>query len=188
MTGINVAEMGKVLKFLIYKFEEFIIWLDVGNKNEIGIKDDPRDIILSTRKDFPGSTVGKESICQCRRRKRGGFGPWVGKIPWSRKWQPTPVFLPGKFHGQRSQVGYCPWVYKGSDTTEHTCTHQEGWVAIYGDAGTPLEEQVCWGLEVQRCFCLFSFYWTFIIYFWLENTVLFRGGCRRSRGGTSPFF
>ena len=44
--------------------------------------------------------------------------PWVGKIPWSRKWQPTPVFLPGKFHGQRSLVGYSPWSDEESDTTE----------------------------------------------------------------------
>ena len=68
---------------------------------------------------FPGGTVGKESACQCRRHR---FNPWVGKIPWRRKWQPTPVFLHGKFHGQRSLVGYSPWGCKESDTTEHTCT------------------------------------------------------------------
>ena len=45
---------------------------------------------------------GKESACQCRRR---GFHPKVGKIPWRRKWQPTPVFLPGESHGQRSPAG-----------------------------------------------------------------------------------
>ena len=39
---------------------------------------------------------------------RQGFDPWVGKIPWSRKWQPTPVFLPGESHGQRSLVGSSP--------------------------------------------------------------------------------
>jgi len=50
---------------------------------------------------FPGGTGGKESACQCRRCKRLGFDPWVGKISWSRKWQPTPVFLSGKSHGQR---------------------------------------------------------------------------------------
>ena len=44
------------------------------------------------------------------------FDPWVGKIPWRRAWQPTPVFLPGKFHGQRSLVGYSPWGRKESDT------------------------------------------------------------------------
>jgi len=43
--------------------------------------------------------------CQCRRR---GFDPWVGKLPWRRGWQPTPVFLPGESHGQRSLAGYSP--------------------------------------------------------------------------------
>ena len=52
---------------------------------------------------FPGGTSGNEPTCQCRRRKRRGFSPWVGKIPWRRAWQPTPVFLPGESHGQRSQ-------------------------------------------------------------------------------------
>ena len=42
----------------------------------------------------------------CLQRRRGRFNPWVRKIPWRRKWQPTPVFLPGKFYGQRSLVGY----------------------------------------------------------------------------------
>ena len=46
-------------------------------------------------------------IClQCRRHRKHGFNDWVGKIPWRRKWQPTPVFLPEKSHGQRSLVGY----------------------------------------------------------------------------------
>ena len=40
---------------------------------------------------------------------RHEFDPWVRKIPWRRKWQPTPVFLPGKSHGQRSLGGYSPW-------------------------------------------------------------------------------
>ena len=53
---------------------------------------------------------------------RRWFDPWVGKIPWNRKWQLTPVFLPGKAPGQRSKVGYSPWGCKESDTTEHTHT------------------------------------------------------------------
>ena len=57
---------------------------------------------------FLGGISGKESACQCRRHKKHGFDPWVGKIPWRWKWQPTPVFLPRKFHGQRSLVGYSP--------------------------------------------------------------------------------
>ena len=58
----------------------------------------------------------KEYVCQCRRH---GFDPWVGKIPWRRKWQPTPIFLPGKPHGQRSVAGYSPWGRKESDMTAH---------------------------------------------------------------------
>ena len=54
---------------------------------------------------FPGGTSGKEPACQCRRLMRGGFDLWVGKIPWRRKWQPTPVFLPREFHGPRSLAG-----------------------------------------------------------------------------------
>ena len=49
--------------------------------------------------------------------------PWVGKIPWRRKWQPTPVFLPEKSHGQRSLVGYSPWGRKESDATERRSVH-----------------------------------------------------------------
>ena len=49
---------------------------------------------------------------------RPGFDPWVGKISWRRKWQPTPVFLPGESHGRRSMVGYSPWGCKESYTTE----------------------------------------------------------------------
>ena len=56
-----------------------------------------------------GGTVVKKSTCQCRRHRRHGLDPWVGKIPWRRKWQPTPAFLPGKSHGQRSLVGCCLW-------------------------------------------------------------------------------
>ena len=43
---------------------------------------------------------------------------WVREIPWRREWQPTPVLLPGEFHGQRSLAGYSPWDHKESDTTE----------------------------------------------------------------------
>ena len=67
-----------------------------------------------------GNTSGKEPGCQSRRCKRPRFDPWVGKIPWRRKWQPTPVFLPGESHGQRSLAGYSPYGCKESDTTEAT--------------------------------------------------------------------
>ena len=57
------------------------------------------------------------------RDTRHEFDPWVGKIPWRREWQPTPVFLAGEFHGQRRRVSYSPWGHKESDTTEYTRTH-----------------------------------------------------------------
>ena len=60
----------------------------------------------------------KELACQCRRCKRHGFDTWVGKIIWSRKWQPTPVFLPGKSHRQRSLEGHSPRGHKESGMTE----------------------------------------------------------------------
>ena len=67
-----------------------------------------------------GGTSGKEPTCQCRRHKRLRFDPWVRKIPWRRAWQPIPVFLPGKSHGQRSLVGYSPQGHKESNMTEAT--------------------------------------------------------------------
>ena len=71
---------------------------------------------------FTGGASGKELTCQCRRQK-GWFNPWVGKI-WRRAWQPTPVFLPGESHGQRSLAGYSPRDCKELDTTERLSTAQ----------------------------------------------------------------
>ena len=55
---------------------------------------------------------GKVSACQCRRLRRHRFDPWLGKTLWSRKWQHTPVFLPGKFYEQRILMGYSPHCHK----------------------------------------------------------------------------
>ena len=63
---------------------------------------------LETSWGFPGGSSGKEPTCQYRKSKRCGFSPWVEKIPWRKKWQPTPAFLPGKSHGQRSLADYSP--------------------------------------------------------------------------------
>ena len=75
-------------------------------------------LVVYNLRDFPEGASGKESDCKCRRHKRHGFDPGVRKIAWSRKWQPTPVFLPGEFQEQRSLVGYSPWSHKESDPTE----------------------------------------------------------------------
>ena len=65
----------------------------------------------------------KQSTCRRGRYKRCRFNRQIRKIPWGRKWQPAPIFLPGKFHGQRSLVGYNPWGHKELDMTEHGRTH-----------------------------------------------------------------
>ena len=85
--------------------------------------------------DFPGGSVVKNPPASAN--KRHWFDPRVGKIPRSRKWQPAPVFLPGKSHGQRSLAGYSPWGRKELDRTQrmhahmrmrtHTHTHTSGW-------------------------------------------------------------
>ena len=72
---------------------------------------------------FPGDASGKETACESRRHERQGFDSRVGKVPWRRAWQPTPVFLPGESHGQRSLVGYSPWGRKELDRPEQFSMH-----------------------------------------------------------------
>ena len=65
-----------------------------------------RSCLKSCMLGFLGGASDKKPPCQCRRCKRHGINSWIGKIPWSRKWQPTPVFLSGESHGQRNLLGY----------------------------------------------------------------------------------
>ena len=65
---------------------------------------------------FPSSSAVK-NLSPYTRGKRSKFNLWVGKIPWRRAWQPTPVFLPEKYHRQRSLAGYSPWGHKELDMT-----------------------------------------------------------------------
>ena len=70
------------------------------------------------RKHFQDVWVSLRTVaCQKPAPPPPGFDPWVGKIPWRRKWQPTPVFLPGESHGQRTVFGYSPWGRKELDMT-----------------------------------------------------------------------
>ena len=91
-------------------------------------------------KVLPIGSDGKESACQCRRCGRPGFDPWDGKIPWRRKWQPAPVFLPGESHGQRSLVGYSPWLQRvGHDSaTKHAHTYTQMQMCSCQQAGWKL--------------------------------------------------
>ena len=75
---------------------------------------------------------GSRIHLQCR---RPGFDLWVSKIPWRREWRPTPVFLPGESHAQRSLVGYSTWSRKESDMTEQlrlSLSWTLGWMQLYG--------------------------------------------------------
>ena len=77
-------------------------------------------------KVLPRWCSDKESACQCKRHKRHGFDPWVGKIPWMRKWQSTLVFLLRKSYGQRNHrilVGYSPGGFKELETAERLSTY-----------------------------------------------------------------
>ena len=100
---------------------------------------------------------------QCGRTR---FDPWVGKIPWRRKWQPTLLFLSRKSHGWRSLAGYSPWGCKELDTTEVTSLH------IYHQNEDPTEKpvitfwnpdayqnhlEIFWKIQILR-YCLFFFF------------------------------
>ena len=82
------------------------------------------DFKVSINKSFPGGTNGKESVCQHRRQKRRGFSPWARKVSRTGKQHPAPVFLLGKFHGQKSLVGYSSWGHKELDMTEHKYVYE----------------------------------------------------------------
>ena len=90
-------------------------------KSEIMVRLLVKTLLLIYRwPSFPRWLSSKESTFQSRRLK---FNPWIGKIPWRRKWQPSPVFLPGKSCRLRSLAGCSSWGRKELDTTEHMCVH-----------------------------------------------------------------
>ena len=77
---------------------------------------DKNDTLACSSESVEYALLSWERIhLQCKRTR---FNLWVGKVPWRRKWLPTPIFLPGEFHGQKSLVGYSPWCHKELDTTE----------------------------------------------------------------------
>ena len=112
--------------------------------------------------DFPfnlkycssGGCNGRESAYQCRRHKRHGLDPCIKKILWSRKWQPTPVFLPGKPHGERSLVDCSPW---GCNGVRHD------WANKYTDSLHGVEESLLSSLLVSSS----QWFWSHSIYFFL---------------------
>ena len=111
-------------------------------------------IVLAFPLIFEGVQKTKESACQCRWYKRCRSNPWVRKIPWRRAWQPTPVFLPGESHGQKSLVGH-NWVTEqqsravqitsiNSTSSIRIVNHQKIWLASN-------TEQKHWPGKTQPC-------------------------------------
>ena len=109
-----------------------------------------------------GGSLSKEPTCSagaCLQHRRPGYGPWVRKSPWRRKWPPTPLFSPGKPHGQRSLVGSAPWGHKSWTRlcNQATTTYGDGSPAPLcpgrprlPPAGSPLPACSC-GVARGRC-------------------------------------
>ena len=109
---------------------------------------------LSSSSSSRASQRAVKNLAECRRR---GLYPWVRKIPWRSTWQPTPVFLPGEFHGQKILVGYSPWGCKESDMTEHsTRTHTHVCTHIYGKKTNRIQLQTVQSLFNDEIFAFNS--------------------------------
>ena len=86
---------------------------------------------------YPSLLAQRVKIClQCR---RPGFDLWIGRIPWRREWQHSPVFFPGESHGQRSQEGCGPWDGKELDTTEQLTGEGNGNTLHYSCLENPVD-------------------------------------------------
>ena len=117
------------------------------------------------------SLVAQTVKCLSTKCGRPGFYPWVGKICWKRKWQSTPVLLPGKSHGQMSLISYNPWGHKESDTTERL--HFTSFKFRESDTSSfVLYSQDCFGSSrsflAPCCFRIFLL----LLFYLCENTTL----------------
>ena len=121
----------------------------------IGKTEHVSECLINKRWRLPCWLSGKELACQWSRRR---FDSWLGKIPWRRKWQPTPVFLCGKSHRQRSLVGYSSWGYERVRydlVTVTTATMEDACLRIYM-AGLEIQELDCHPSEKPKPHCLCS--------------------------------
>ena len=93
---------------------------------------------------FPSGASGKEPACLCRGHKRCRFDPWVGKIPWRKAWQPTPVFLPGESHQQRSRGATGHRVAENQTRLKRLCVH----IAVH--LVCPLKQEILGNFSLKR--------------------------------------
>ena len=120
-----------------------------------------------------GNLSGKGPACQCRRHKRHRFNSQVGKIPWRRKWQPTPVFFPGESHEQRSLVGYSPWVTESQTWLKQLSTSNSNFKSV--GLGTKVSKLILKNEKPDKIFLAcrpcgpcqnLSFHHTSILWLW----------------------
>ena len=130
-----------------YSLNTIVSWLVNRKITELYIS--PRNTLVAQR----------VKSLQCGRNR---FDPWVGKIPWRRKWQPTALFLSRKSHGRRSLAGYSPWGCKELDTTEETSLH------IYHQNSDPTEKPVITFWHPDACQNHLEIFWKIqILRYWL---------------------
>ena len=135
-----MATHSSILAWRIPRTEE------PGGLQSMGSQRVRQDWAINTL-DFPGGASGKEPTCQCKRHKRPRFEPWFRKTPWRRAWQPTPVFLPGESHGQKSLWATVQGITKGQtiwsnlahvhrscpcSEEQKICTHWMCWSCLLG--------------------------------------------------------
>ena len=130
---------------------------------------------------------------QCRIHRRCRFDSWFGKIPWRRKEQPPPVFLPQKSHGQKGLVGYNPWGCEEADTTEWLSTHEhkyEGCVKWSLQSLLFSNSMNLWSLQNVnlRCVCILEQLLYHGSYYILQKMSFHRFGfCLGKRGPLKPY-
>ena len=119
--------------------------------------------LLGYSPHFTPNTCLVAQMLICLPCRRPWFDPWVRRILWRRKGQPTPVFLPGESHGQRSLAGYSPWGHKELDTTEQLSLSQLSCCAFLFFQLT----QGCWEVIVKRNY-LIKFFFSYLscVYPW----------------------
>ena len=110
----------------------------------------------SAHQGFPSAPAARIHP-QCRSYRSCRFNPWVGKIPWRRVWQPTPVFLLGESHGLGSLLGYSPWGHRESDKNEltvHACTHSALCCTYVSSTSKAYgKQELCLGGHSTQCLC-----------------------------------
>ena len=152
-------------------------WLNTSGKKQGKL----RKIIAGFR-HYSHKLGGSDYKSICLQCKRPRFDPWVWKITWRRKWQPTPVLLPGKSHGPRSLVGYSPWGLKESDMTDrlHFTSLTSYWLLFFFLALVPtflsMEIHSTWDIAIKMlshaCFTpVNSICSQYMYYIWWIYTV-----------------